>query len=165
MAPNISTPLDNRAAETGWTRESILAALEKRAQIAGYNYRGLMTPAEAWWLAQNAQGLIVDTRTQSEWDWVGRIPSNVLIEWFAYPSRVRNAQFLEQLAATADKDRIILFLCRSATRSHAAAQLAHDAGFKYAFNILEGFEGKPDSRSRRGFIDDWRHADLPWQQG
>ena len=38
-----------------------------------------------------------------------------------------------------------MFLCRSGARSHAAAIAATQAGWKEAYNILEGFEGDKDA--------------------
>ncbi len=57
-----------------------------------------------------------------------------------------------------------MFLCRSGVRSHAAADAATRAGWKEAYNILEGFEGDKDGEQHRGVVGGWRKAGLPWTQ-
>jgi 3-mercaptopyruvate sulfurtransferase SseA len=52
---------------------------------------GALTPREAWDVLQLAPGAkLVDVRTRAEWDWVGRVPGAVEIEWNQYPGGVRN---------------------------------------------------------------------------
>jgi sulfur dioxygenase len=48
-------------------------------------------------------------------------------------------------------------------RSIAAAKRATELGLK-AYNILEGFEGDPDSSAQRGRRGGWRYRGLPWRQ-
>jgi rhodanese-related sulfurtransferase len=62
------------------------------------------------------------------------------------------------------RDQQVLFLCRSGVRSVAAAQAATQAGYRSAWNILQGFEGPIDGQKQRGRIGGWRSAGLPWQQ-
>ncbi|PIV91724.1 MAG: rhodanese, partial [Gallionellales bacterium CG17_big_fil_post_rev_8_21_14_2_50_54_146] len=63
-----------------------------------------------------------------------------------------------------DKESLVLFLCRSGARSHAAASAATAAGFTASYNVLEGFEGDPDGALHRNTINGWRAAGLPWIQ-
>jgi sulfur dioxygenase len=58
----------------------------------------------------------------------------------------------------------VLLLCRSGVRSIAAAKRATELGLT-AYNILEGFEGDPDSQAQRGHKGGWRLSGLPWRQG
>jgi len=58
----------------------------------------------------------------------------------------------------------VLFLCRSGKRSAAAAEVATKAGYRNAFNVLEGFEGEIDDRKHRGGLGGWRRRGLPWIQ-
>jgi rhodanese-related sulfurtransferase len=62
------------------------------------------------------------------------------------------------------QDRQVLFLCRSGARSVSAAKAATQAGYRSAWNILQGFEGPLDTQKQRGRIGGWRAAGLPWQQ-
>ncbi len=142
----------------------ILNRAQIRARELDLPYAGAVTPKEAHVLLQNAPGSrLVDVRTRAEWDWVGRIPGALEIEWASYPGNQPNPHFLSQLKQCTDPEALILFICRSGARSHHAAALACEAGYTAAFNVLEGFEGDKDARGQRGHTNGWRHADLPWQ--
>jgi rhodanese-related sulfurtransferase len=107
----------------------------------------------------------VDVRTRAEWDWVGRVPGAVEIEWMLYPGNEPNAHFLAQFKRQVDPEALVMFLCRSGARSNAAANLAAASGYTNAYNILEGFEGDKDANGHRNKVGGWRHAGLPWIQG
>ena len=141
-----------------------LTLAQQRAKAIDLPYEGALTAHEAFDVLRLAPGAkLVDVRTRAEWDWVGRIPGAVEIEWIGYPSGQPNAHFLAQLKQSVDPEALVLFLCRSGVRSHQAATLAHEAGYGSAYNILEGFEGDKDARGQRGKTGGWRHAGLPWQ--
>jgi len=143
----------------------ILSLAQKRAKDKNLPYEGALTPAEAWEVLQLAPGArIVDVRTRAEWDWVGRIPGAVEIEWLTYPGNHPNSQFATQLRHQADPESLVMFICRSGVRSHAAAVAAIEAGFRDTYNVLEGFEGDRDANGQRNRVGGWRHAGLPWQQ-
>jgi len=144
----------------------ILNLAKERGQAMNLPYAGAITPQEAWELLQTAPGAkLVDVRTRAEWDWVGRVPDAVEIEWMQYPGNVRNENFLAQLKHEVDHEALVLFLCRSGARSDSAARIATEAGFNTCYNILEGFEGDKDANHHRNKIGGWRHAGLPWIQG
>ncbi|HEY2865279.1 MAG TPA: rhodanese-like domain-containing protein [Casimicrobiaceae bacterium] len=149
------------------SRESVLATARRRAADASLPYFGAVTPIEARALLDADPGArLVDVRTRAEWDYVGRVPGSVLIEWNSYPDGARNPRFLDELrSAVADTAAPVLFLCRSGQRSDGAARVATAAGYKCAFNVLEGFEGKKDAEGHRGNLGGWRKAGLPWVQG
>ena len=127
-------------------------------------YAGALLPAEAHTLMQNGAKL-VDVRTEAELQYVGSVPGSETIEWNTYPGGVRNPDFLKQLAATVGKDEPVMFLCRSGVRSHHAAVAATQAGWKEAYNVLEGFEGDKDAEGHRNSVGGWKFARLPWTQG
>lgn len=144
----------------------ILKLAEERARALERPYRGELTPKEASAVRDLAPGAkIVDVRTRAEWDWVGRVPDAVEIEWNQYPGGVRNPNFVAELKHQVDPEALVMFLCRSGVRSIAAAALATEAGYSSCYNILEGFEGDKDVNGQRNNIGGWRHADLPWHQG
>ena len=143
--------------------EEILVRAAERGKNAGLPYAGAVLPREANQLAQQG-ARIVDVRTHAEWHFVGRVPGSNLIEWNRYPGGESNLRFIDELAAHCGREDLILLLCRSAVRSHAAATLAAQCGFRFVFNILEGFEGGRDSQGRRGTSGGWRNAGLPWEQ-
>jgi len=147
--------------------KDILAQAKQRGQAMNLPYAGALLPREAYVLMQHLPGSkLVDVRTRAEWDYVGRIPESVLIEWNTYPGGQRNPAFLGQLQAeVAKSDAPVMFLCRSGARSHHAAQAATQAGYSNSYNILEGFEGDKDAHGHRNTVGGWRFAGLPWIQG
>ncbi|MCX7946542.1 MAG: rhodanese-like domain-containing protein [Hydrogenophilus sp.] len=141
----------------------ILTLAGERAAAAHLPYAGALTPPEAFVVWQEVPGaVLVDCRTRAEWDWVGRVPGAVEIEWVTYPGNVPNPSFLAELRRQVDPERVVLFLCRSGHRSHYAAAAAAAAGYTSAYNVLEGFEGDKDASGQRGKVGGWRFHGLPW---
>lgn len=143
----------------------ILKKAAARAQEMGLPYAGALLPQEAFELMQSGAAKLVDVRTKPEWDYVGKIPGSLLIEWQAYPSSLLNPEFLNQLQAQVGKDEPVMFLCRSGARSSSAAKRATESGYSKSYNILQGFEGDKDSAGHRNSVGGWRFAGLPWTQG
>ena len=144
----------------------ILDTAQARAREQGLPYDGALTPAEAHELLGLAPGSkLVDVRTRAEWDWVGRVPESVEIEWQTYPGGQPNPAFAAQLTQQVDREALAMFMCRSGARSHAAAAIAKAQGFTAVYNILQGFEGDKDPQGHRNTLGGWRHAGLPWMQG
>ena len=145
--------------------EEILKIARERARNMGLAYAGALTPREAFRFWQEVKGAqLVDVRTKAEFDWIGRVPGAIEIEFSLYPGNVRNPEFLAQLDGLADKHAPVLFLCRSGGRSHHAALLATQVGYAECYNVLEGFEGDRDASGHRNTIGGWRAAGLPWVQ-
>ncbi len=143
----------------------ILNAAQQRAKDLNLPYEGALTPKEAYQLLQTAPGAkLVDVRTRAEIDWVGRVPGAVEIEWLSYPGMKANPSFMPALEQQVDKEALVMFLCRSGHRSHAAAAAATQVGYTDCYNILEGFEGDKDAKNQRNKAGGWRVAGLPWEQ-
>jgi rhodanese-related sulfurtransferase len=143
----------------------ILARASARGSERNQPYEGELTPIEAYELLQKAPGAkLVDVRTRAEWDFVGRIPGAVEIEWEFYPDGKPNPYFVEQLREQVDSESLVIFVCRSGNRSHHAAAAAAAAGYTQSYNMLEGFEGKKDPSGHRNAVGGWRVAGLPWFQ-
>ncbi len=141
----------------------LLQLAQERGRELGIPYAGALTPQEAYEVWQLAPGAkLVDVRTRAEWDWVGRIPSAIEIEWLSYPDNKPNSNFLPQLKQQVDREALLMFICRSGARSHNAAALASQETRADCYNVLEGFEGDKDASGQRGKIGGWRHAGLPW---
>ncbi|MCX7200716.1 MAG: rhodanese-like domain-containing protein [Proteobacteria bacterium] len=148
------------------TIDALLARAHERARALGAPYAGSLDPAEAWALLQHdATARLVDVRSRAEWEFVGRVPGAVEIEWKGWPGMIPNAAFLDTLAGTVDRAAPLLFLCRSGGRSHDAALAATAAGFTRCYNVLQGFEGDRDEAAHRNTLGGWRAAGLPWTQG
>ena len=147
------------------TISEIIDTAQERAKANNLPYIGALLPSEAYALLQEAPGAkLIDVRTRAEWDYVGRIPGAIQIEWQQYPTGQPNPDFLADLQAQVDPEALVMFVCRSGARSHAAASAATGAGYTQAFNVLEGFEGNKDQHGHRNTVGGWRAAGLPWVQ-
>jgi rhodanese-related sulfurtransferase len=133
---------------------------------------------EATWqhLASHPGSQLIDVRTRAEWTYVG-IPDlgtigkrAVLIEWQAFPDQTVDPRFAERLAdelraLDVQLDDDLFFICRSGSRSLAAAKAMAAAGYSACHNVAGGFEGALDDERHRGSIGGWKAAGLPWIQG
>ena len=144
--------------------DDIKQKAKERGQRLRLPYAGALLPAEAHALMQQGAKL-VDVRTDAELQYVGSIPGSETVEWNNYPEGARNPEFLEQLADAVEKDEPVMFICRSGARSHHAAVAATQAGWREAYNVLEGFEGDKDADGHRNTVGGWKFARLPWIQG
>jgi rhodanese-related sulfurtransferase len=144
--------------------DDIKQKARERKQALKLPYAGALLPAEAYALMQQGAKL-VDVRTGAELHYVGSVPGSEAIEWNTYPEGQRNPAFLEELAEIVRKDEPVMFLCRSGVRSHHAAIAATQAGWKEAYNVLEGFEGDKNAEGHRNAVGGWKFARLPWIQG
>lgn len=140
------------------------------------SYAGDVAPREVWqMLQQEPRAQLVDVRTAAEWTFVGVPDLSSLtreahqVSWQNFPQGTRNPDFVRTarqrlLAAGADENTPVLFMCRSGGRSRAAAIAMTDAGFRRAFNVAGGFEGDPDAEGHRGNVNGWKFSQLPWRQ-
>ena len=145
--------------------EAIFKAARARARDRGLPYEGALLPAEAHAVLQQQAGAqLVDVRSRAELDFVGRVPGSVEIEWKTYPGMLPNTQFIDELKQRVPADAVVMFLCRSGGRSHDTAAAATQAGYRDAYNVLEGFEGDRDAGGHRNTVGGWRARGLPWTQ-
>jgi len=133
-----------------------------------------ISPLAAWEMVQSDNNaVLLDVRSRMEFDYVGHPVSAINIPWQEAPdwqidlefvAKVRNA--LQKLSGKTNQpeDLLILALCRSGSRSRAAAETLLAAGFKQVFNIIEGFEGSLDRDKKRNTVNGWRFHKLPWIQ-
>ena len=118
---------------------------------------------------------LVDVRTRAEWTYVG-IPDlgslgkrAVLVEWQTFPDQAVDQRFVERLAGElkalgVQPDDELFFICRSGSRSLAAAKAMAAAGYRACHNVAGGFEGPLDDDRHRGSVGGWKAVGLPWQQ-
>ncbi len=136
-------------------------------------YAGDILPLTGWEILENhTEAVLVDVRTPAEWSYVG-VPDlsslgrqPLFIPWALYPDMTINPTFSEQVeAAGVSPQAPLLFLCRSGVRSRSAAVAMTAAGFSSCYNIAHGFEGDHNPARRRGAVNGWKVAGLPWVQG
>ncbi len=136
-------------------------------------YAGDITPEQTWeLLASDPAAVLVDVRTQAEWEQIG-VPDlastgrpAVFSQW-VLNNGTPNPGFLADLQkgladAGATEDAKLVFLCRSGQRSIAAARVATAAGLAPSYNVLQGFEGVPGLTGERN-VEGWKVAGLPWR--
>lgn len=157
------TQVAREALESPAAPEQIFDLAAVRRVEFDLDYAGAVTPPEAWQLVRQGAAALIDVRTAPEYKFVGHVPDSVNVEWHGDDPAPR-ARFIETLRRIADPDVPLLFLCRSAVRSDAAAAAATEAGFARVYNVLEGFEGQRDAAQQRGHVNGWRRAGLPWVQ-
>ena len=98
-------------------------------------------------LVNNPEVALIDVRTQEEWDTVGKpngdsihLPTH-FISYQKGQERILNEDFEKEfLSLNIDKNKKILFICRSGVRSLHAAEIVNKIGYN-TFNISDGFEG------------------------
>ncbi|WP_108882824.1 rhodanese-like domain-containing protein [Anderseniella sp. Alg231-50] len=131
-------------------------------------YKGDVNPQEAFeQLSSNNNAVMIDVRTRAEWAFVGvpAVERMATISWQQFPSMQVNEEFVATVKeAGIGKDADIYLICRSGSRSAAAASLLTEAGFATCYNVAEGFEGDLDESRHRGKTNGWKARGLPWIQ-
>jgi rhodanese-related sulfurtransferase len=132
---------------------------------------------EAAWqsLSSSPGSQLVDVRTRAEWTYVGTPDLGpvskraLLVEWQTFPDQTVDPRFAERLASElkalgvqANDD--LFFICRSGSRSLAAAKAMAEVGYTACHNVAGGFEGPLDEDRHRGSVGGWKAAGLPWLQ-
>jgi len=113
-------------------------------------------------LETNPNSVVLDVRTEEEWNDVGRPDAESLnsktffISLLVGPDRKKNENFIKDfLQKKISKKDNILVICRSGVRSMAAAKLLQQEGYKNLVNISDGFEGNPATG------EGWKKINLP----
>ena len=133
--------------------QSIFERAAARAEQQGLASAGAVTPEEAHDLHRSGTATIVDVRTRSEYEQVGRVERTELFEWRRDGEHQPDPRFAERMRGHFRRDEALLLICRSGVRSHYAAEILTQAGFTRVYNVLDGFEAG------------WRPAGLPWVKG
>jgi len=138
-----------------------------------------VTAREAYesWKADPGKVKIIDVRTPEEYLFVGhpimawKIPVAVQIyEWDAekqkFPMKPL-ADFVARCSEVAMPDDTLMLMCRSGGRSAIAVNMLAQAGFRHAYNIVDGMEGDvnadSDSVARAQPLQDgWKNSGCPW---
>ncbi|MDJ0807392.1 MAG: rhodanese-like domain-containing protein [Gammaproteobacteria bacterium] len=123
---------------------------------------------------------ILDVRTPDEWRWVGHPGTNKagvgeeledkvaniswLVQW--RNELVKNWFFLRDVETAfgipGDDDELTLItMCRSGSRSKAAADALEAAGYTKVFNMTHGFEGARDASGYRT-VNGWKVEGFPY---
>ncbi len=137
------------------------------------NIKGISSQ-KAWEILESdPQAVLLDVRTNMEYEYVGH-PLNALnIPWMNAPDWKVDTGFVDKVRQTLQKKSgasdeslesvAILAICRSGKRSLAAAAELARWGFSNLYNIEDGFEGDLDNK-RRSTVNGWKFSGLPWEQ-
>jgi len=113
-------------------------------------------------LETNPNSVVLDVRTEEEWNGVGKPDAESLnsktffISLLLGPDRQKNENFVKDfLQKKISKKDNILVICRSGVRSMAASKLLQQEGYKNLVNISDGFEGNPATG------EGWKKSNLP----
>jgi glyoxylase-like metal-dependent hydrolase (beta-lactamase superfamily II)/rhodanese-related sulfurtransferase len=148
---------------TSGIRHDLDGALLLQPRPVQAGYAGDVSPQLAWQWVQDGTARLVDVRTDAEREWVGFVPGAFSVAWKQWPGMAMNPGFDEGVRQAGADGKKLVMLCRSGVRSIAAAKRATELGLE-AYNILEGFEGDPDTQAQRGHRGGWKLNGLPWRQ-
>ena len=127
---------------------------------------GEVSVEETWEaLKASPEAVLIDVRTQAEWTYVGVAALDgigkqpVLIEWQYFPTGGVHPEFVQRLAGHLQElgltnEAPLYFMCRSGSRSRAAAVAMTAAGFTKCFNVTPGFRRSAGPRASR-FLRPW----------
>jgi len=112
------------------------------------------------YIKNNSKSVLLDVRTQEEWDDVGK-PDGEKIGLKTYflsiqfgNERIFNENFIQEFKnLKINQDKNILIICRSGARSQFAAELLTKENYT-CVNISDGFEGNQENVG-------WKKCDLP----
>jgi len=129
---------------------------------------------DAWdALAKDKTAVLVDVRTQVEWQLIGKPDLSsidqdpIYLQWVTMQGV--NENFVDELKAALDErgvadDAPVYFICQSGGRSKMSAMQCTQLGYKRCYNVAEGFEGELDAHQHRNSVSGWKVAGLPWTQ-
>jgi rhodanese-related sulfurtransferase len=138
-----------------------------------------VTAKEAYemWKADPEKVRILDVRTTEEFLFVGHPPMawNIpaFLQSYLWDADKRqfpmlpNPDFVSQVKEAFDTDDVLLVTCRSGPRGCLAVNKLATAGFKNAYNIIDGIEGDMVTDSENVFCghrmkNGWINSGLPW---
>ena len=108
------------------------------------------------YIAKNPDCVLLDVRTQQEWDTIGK-PDGEKIGLKTYFLEIRRDAFFDFVKEfknlNINKDKEILIICASGERSQISAELLSRENYK-SINISDGFMGSQEGVG-------WKNSGLP----
>ena len=124
-------------------------------------------------LKKDPRAVLIDTRSNMEFLFIGHPLGAINIPWIDEPEWKINPNFATEvrkvlLGGLSHIDAVssspVVLICRSGKRSLEAGELLAKEGFTDVYNVLEGFEGELDDEHHRSTVGGWRYHGLPWEQ-
>ncbi len=168
---------------TAWGQEAREAnTTDRQVPEAKQTSLGLyVTAKEAYerWRADPDEVKVLDVRTPEEYAFVGHaeMARNVPLSFFVQawdadkkkaPVMKPNPDFVAQVKALYQPDETILIICRSGSRSRKAVEALAEAGFKHAYNVIDGMEGDEVKEEADSLFlgtrvkNGWKNSGAPW---
>ena len=104
-------------------------------------------------IQKNPKTVLLDVRTKSEWDTIGKPISESLGIKTYFITIGQDPSFVESVKKEINKENQILVMCAAGGRSIIAANLLKNEGYK-AHNISDGFSGNGQDLG-------WKNSGLP----
>ena len=104
-------------------------------------------------LEKNPKAVLLDVRTEDEWNTVGKPISESLGIKTYFITIGKDSSFIESVKKEIDKENQILVMCAAGGRSIIAANLLQNEGYKVR-NISDGFSGNGQDLG-------WKNSGLP----
>lgn len=110
--------------------------------IAGATELGQLDAEQLQTLQQQGQALIVDIRTEQEWQATGIIPGSKTLQSFTPDGRFDSEQWLANLQRLkSSPDQPVILVCRSGNRSSKVGQfLAQQPGMNKVYHLSNGIQ-------------------------
>lgn len=125
---------------------SFFSAILVAAELADLSVEQIQT------MQQNSDALVIDIRTEKEWQTTGIIPNSHKLEFFNSNGKYDSDKWLAQLEQLkSSPDQPIILVCRSGNRSGVVGNfLAEQLGMKNVYHFSTGIKswiqaGKPVS--------------------
>ena len=104
-------------------------------------------------IEKNPQTVLLDVRTQDEWDTVGKPNTKDLGIKSFFITVSQDQNFLENVKQSIDKKEQVLVMCAAGGRSIVAANILANEGYN-TYNVSDGFSGN-------GQDPGWKNLGLP----
>ena len=104
-------------------------------------------------IEKNPQTVLLDVRTQDEWDTVGKPNTKDLGIKSFFITVSQDQNFLENVKQSIDKKEQVLVMCAAGGRSIVAANILANEGYN-TYNVSDGFSGN-------GQDPGWKNSGLP----
>ena len=104
-------------------------------------------------IANNPQTVLLDVRTENEWNTVGKPDTKDLGIKSFFITISQDPSFLDNVKQNIDKEEQVLVMCAAGGRSIIAANLLSNEGYN-TLNVSDGFSGN-------GQDPGWKNLGLP----
>ena len=104
-------------------------------------------------IEKNPKTVLLDVRTEDEWNTVGKPISNGLGVKTYFITISQDLSFIESVKKEINKENQVLIMCAAGGRSIIAANLLENEGY-IAHNISDGFSGNGQDLG-------WKNSGLP----